>query len=107
MENPRLLDLHILRALQYRSGDVSYIKNALSQADISLGKDLPCFHWKDMSRKEVWNCTNALVKKGYISRRDIKCEATTKDKAIYDITEQGKQYLFICDYSYNSILKYA
>lgn len=99
MKNPKLIDLKILRALSYKNGDVSYLKDVLARADMGSVRGLPTLHWKDMTRKDVWNSTKSLIDKGLISRKEEKFEATARDKVTYVITEKGRQYLTVCEYT--------
>lgn len=101
MKNPRLLDLQIMKALSIRSGDVSYIKDALTRADIGSVSGLSSLNWKDMTRRDVWNSTKYLIDKGYVVRLEEKKDspATTRDKVIYKLTEEGCNLLSACEYS--------
>lgn len=97
MKSPRLLDMHILRALKQRDGDLSYIKEALAQVDSGMDYGFSSLCWSDMTRKDVWNCTKPLVDKGLIKSKPQKYEATTRDNKIYEITETGIRYLAACE----------
>lgn len=99
MKSPKLIDLKILRALNDKNGDVSYLKDVLARADMGSVRGVPTLNWKDMTRKDVWNSTKSLIDKGLVSRKEEKYEATARDKVTYEITEKGRQYLFICEYS--------
>ena len=97
MRSPKLLDVHILRALKKKNGDLSYIKDALAQADSGMNYGFSSLCWSDMTRKDVWNCTKPLVDKGFIKSSPQKYESTTRDNKIYEITETGIQYLAACE----------
>lgn len=101
MKTPSTLDIGILRALRKRNGNISYLQDTLSRAAsrASIGSTKRCSvsELNHMSRRDVWNCAEALVCKGWASSEkandDYVAGVRARDNTTYIITEEGLKVL--------------
>jgi DNA-binding HxlR family transcriptional regulator len=92
MKTLTMLDFDILRVLQYKSGNLTFISGYLP------------FKWNGLSRKDLWNRTKHLIHKGLIVRDEEISESTLKDKTTYKLTEMGYHCVSYCENKQNDTI---